>query len=133
MLESDEYQENDYKSEIYPFESQTSQLMKLIINSFYSNKDIFLRELISNCSDSLNKFRQFKLSENNSTQKEPLKIRIHPDIKKGILSISDNGIGMTKEELIKNIGTVANSAERVMYSLICWPSPKLCQSGFWTK
>lgn len=109
MLESSECQENDYKSEIYPFKSETSQLMKLIINSLYINKDIFLRELISNCSDSLNKLRHLKLSEENSTPEEPLKIRIRPDLKKGILSISDNGIGMSKEELIQNIGTIANS------------------------
>lgn len=109
MLDTNEYQENEYKSEIYPFKSETSQLMKLIVNSFYSNKDIFLRELISNCSDSLNKFRQSKLSNNDSIEEEPLKIRIKPNKNKGILSISDNGIGMTKEELIKDIGTIAKS------------------------
>lgn len=109
MLESEECPEIDYKSEIFPFESETSQLMKLIINSFYSNKDIFLRELISNCSDSLNKLRHSKMSEHNSTGDEPLKIRIKPDKNNGVLSITDNGVGMSKEELIQNIGTIANS------------------------
>ena len=109
MLDSDDYLKIDDKSEIFPFESETSQLMNLIINSFYSNKDIFLRELISNCSDSLNKLRHLQLSKPNLGEQEPFKIRIKPDKHNGVLSISDNGIGMSKEELVKNIGTAVNS------------------------
>lgn len=97
------------ESDIYKFEAETTKVMDLIINSFYSNKDIFLRELTSNCSDSLDKLRHYKIKENISLEHEDLRIQINPDKKNGMLIISDNGIGMNKSELIENIGTIANS------------------------
>ena len=107
ILEMNYQEEPD--SEVFPFESETNKLMKIIINSFYTNKDIFIRELISNCSDSLNKLHQYKLQQMESTEPGLYKIQINPDNNNKILTISDNGIGMNKKELIENIGTIAKS------------------------
>lgn len=102
--------ESDFiESDIFEFEAETTKIMNLIINSFYSNREIFLRELTSNCSDSLDKLRHSKIKNNISLEKEDLRIQINPDKKNNTLIISDNGIGMSKSELIKNIGIIANS------------------------
>ncbi|QTA88877.1 molecular chaperone HtpG [Desulfonema magnum] len=98
------------KKETHEFKTEVQQLLNLIINSLYSNKDIFLRELISNASDAIDKLR-FK----SQTDPEILgddtefKIRIVADSEKQTLEISDNGIGMTYDEVMENIGTIAKS------------------------
>ena len=89
------------------FQTETKQLLQLMIHSLYSNKEIFLRELISNASDALDKLR-FKSLEDPSLQSD-YAISISLDPKNNIISISDNGIGMTEVELIENIGTIAKS------------------------
>lgn len=104
-------------SEVFNFGSETNQLMNLIINSFYSKKDIFLRELISNCSDSLDKLQGFR-SQLKSKQTQISKIRISANEHTKVLTVIDNGIGMTKQELIDNIGTIANSDTRINSSRI---------------
>ena len=89
------------------FQTETKQLLQLMIHSLYSNKEIFLRELISNASDALDKLR-FKSLEDSALQSD-YAISISLDPKNNIISISDNGIGMTEAELIENIGSIAKS------------------------
>lgn len=97
-----------------PFQAEVNRLMDIIVHSLYSNKDIFLRELISNGADALDKVRFLSLTDASAlgegTAKElPLGIQISVDEEKGILSLRDTGIGMTKTDLINNLGTIARS------------------------
>jgi len=101
------------QKQTHSFQTEVSQLLDLMIHSLYSNKEIFLRELVSNASDAIDKLR-FESISNDALVEGKEKLAIHIDVNKdaGTITISDNGIGMTQDEVMDNIGTIANSGTK---------------------
>ena len=86
------------------FQTESKELLSLMINSIYSNNEIFLRELISNASDAIDKYRYQALNSKGEMPLNDFEINLSVDKKKRTITISDNGIGMSKEDLINNLG-----------------------------
>jgi molecular chaperone HtpG len=100
-------------AETHPFQAEVAQLLRLMVHAVYSETDVFLRELISNASDACDKLRYEAIAHPKLTEDGlPLTIRITPDSEAGTLTIADAGIGMTREELIADLGTIARSGTR---------------------
>src|SRR5689334_3196452 len=98
------------EKEIFQFQAETRHLLDLMIHSVYSNKEIFLRELISNASDALDKLRFLSLTQEVKADDLAITLETAP----GKLIVRDNGVGMTRDEVIANIGTIAKSGTREM-------------------
>ena len=98
--------------EVKQFQTESKELLNLMINSIYSNNEIFLRELISNASDAIDKYKYSSLTSNGKIPLIDPEIRISLDKKKRTITISDTGIGMNKDELITNLGTIARSGSK---------------------
>lgn len=105
------------QKETHGFQAEVKQLLQLMIHSLYSNKEIFLRELVSNAADAADKLRFRALSNDALYENDgELRVRISVDKDAGTLIISDNGIGMTKEEVVENLGTIAKSGTKEFFS-----------------
>ncbi|MGM0575620.1 MAG: molecular chaperone HtpG [Myxococcota bacterium] len=99
--------------ETHEFQAEVGQVLSLVINSLYSHREIFLRELISNASDALDRLRYAELTDHDLADEDvPREVRIAPDPEAGTLTVEDFGIGMTREEVMENLGTVAHSGTR---------------------
>ena len=104
---------SDEATQKYEFQAETKKLLDIVTHSIYTDKEVFLRELISNASDSLEKFRFNQVTGKVvSTDDSPLQIRISVNTKDNTLTIYDNGIGMSKDELVANLGTIARSGSK---------------------
>lgn len=102
-----------------PFKAETRQLLNILIHSLYTEREIFLRELISNASDALSRLDFVMLTDREILEPErPLEIRIHTDKDEGTLVIEDTGIGMTRDELVENLGTIAHSGAKAFVEAI---------------
>jgi len=96
-------------AEKFEFQAEVKQLLDLMIHSLYSNRDVFLRELISNASDACDRLRFEGLTNSDLLPDAPFAVKLHVDREARVLSVSDNGIGMSREEVVQNIGTIAKS------------------------
>ncbi|MFT4546629.1 MAG: TNF receptor-associated protein 1, partial [Pseudoalteromonas tetraodonis] len=102
--------------EKHSFEAEVQQLLDIVINSLYTDKEIFVRELVSNASDSLEKLRHLQLTEKDVYEADKeLEVRIELDEEAKTITITDTGIGMTREELQENLGTIAHSGSKKFF------------------
>ena len=104
---------NTQTKETLTFQTEAKQLLQLMIHSLYSNKEIFLRELVSNASDACDKLRFEALTETQLLEEDSeLAIHLHVDTDARTITVTDNGVGMSRQEVIEQIGTIAKSGTR---------------------
>ena len=101
-------------AESFAFEAEVSRMLDIVVNSLYQNKDVFLRELISNAADAIDKYRYLSLTHSDEYGKrdeanDELKIEVEYDTDANTLTVRDTGVGMTEQDMIENLGTVARS------------------------
>ena len=113
--------------QIKEFQAETKQILRLVIHSLYSHKEIFLREIISNASDACEKLRFEALAKPDLLGADTLSVTLHPDAAAGTLSIKDNGIGMSEAEVIDNLGTIARSGTKRFLETLSGDSAKDAQ------
>src|SRR5215472_8105704 len=105
--------------ETFSFQAEVVQILDLMVHSLYSNKEIFLRELISNASDAIDRLRLELLAQGEVPEDQgPLQIRVSFDKDAGTITVADNGIGMSREEVIDNIGIIAKSGTREFFEAL---------------
>lgn len=115
-------------AQVHGFQTEVTKLLKLLANSLYSNKEIFLRELISNASDAVDKLRFLSIQDPLLTKDDPLfHIRVKADEAAGTLTISDNGIGMTLDEANEHLGTIAKSGTEEFFRNLSQDQAKASQ------
>ncbi|MGY0399283.1 MAG: molecular chaperone HtpG [Ostreibacterium sp.] len=125
MSKNNKQQNSDKSAEKLGFQTEVNQLLHLVTHSLYSHKEIFLRELISNASDAVDKLKFLALSDDKLYDgNSDLKIQISFDESKSTISISDNGIGMNREELIDNLGTIAKSGTKAFFNQLSGETSK---------
>src|SRR5580704_15088781 len=102
------------EQETFSFQADVTQILDLVVHSLYSNKEIFLRELISNASDAIDRLRLELLTQSEELPEDegPLQIRVSYDKDARTITVADNGIGMSRHEVIEHIGTIAKSGTR---------------------
>ena len=101
-------------TETHQFQAEVRQLLDIVINALYSDREIFVRELVSNASDALEKLRLKQLTDSNIYQPDkPLEITVTTDKENKTITIADTGIGMTEADLVENLGTIAHSGTRL--------------------
>lgn len=113
--------------ERHEFQAEVKQLLDLMVHSLYSNKDIFLRELVSNASDALDKLRFEQQTRPELAGAGEPQILLEVDAAARTLTIADNGVGMTRDEVVKNIGTIARSRTRSSSPPSRRPSARTCR------
>ncbi|MCQ2560085.1 MAG: ATP-binding protein, partial [Clostridia bacterium] len=112
------------------FQTEVKQLLDIVINSLYTDKEIFLRELISNAADALEKMRYLSVTEHNIYQPElELQIQIKVDPEQQTILIEDTGVGMSKTELIENLGTIAHSGSKAFLQSLQQENPDFSLIG----
>lgn len=103
----------------HEFKAEVKQVLDIVINSLYTDKEVFIRELVSNASDALEKLRYLQLTEKDIYDEElPLEINIHTDEKENTITIEDHGIGMTRDEIAENLGTIAHSGSKAFLNAL---------------
>ena len=100
-------------TEKHEFQAEVKQVLDIVVNSLYTDKEIFIRELVSNASDATEKLRHTQLTEKHIHEADKeLEINVQFDEENGTLTIQDTGVGMTREELVENLGTIAHSGSK---------------------